>query len=189
MQINGDGPIPGENYTSDTKNYPWHQPPEHASVPEALDMLSVKLTEPKTARGLVAMAEAGFPLVNISQMIIMEGVAQGKWTIDMGLLIAGPVTKIIEIMCNIHNVEPDIGIAEDEEFHTGAFFKGEVEAKKRAASKGEMFKTVAEELPKIESVAEEQSNNPPAEDGSGGDEGLAQQGFAKSMGAKPQGAK
>ena len=26
------GPIPGENFTSDERNYPWHRPPEYTDM-------------------------------------------------------------------------------------------------------------------------------------------------------------
>ena len=26
------GPIPGENFTSDERNYPWHRPPEYTDT-------------------------------------------------------------------------------------------------------------------------------------------------------------
>lgn len=174
-----DGPIPGENFTSDTKNYPWHQPPEFADVTKALDMLTKKMTTPKTARFLIATAQAGFPLVNIAQMIIMQGVSAGKWTIDMGLLIAGPCTKILEIMCDNYGVEFTLGIEEDESFHTGVFWK-EKSSIDEAVKKGDksFYSVVSQEMPQIQDAID-----PPAEQSTGSDEGLAQQGFASTINA------
>ena len=36
-----DGPIPGENFTSETKNYPWHRPPEITDYDEALEFAAL----------------------------------------------------------------------------------------------------------------------------------------------------
>ena len=35
--IQPNAPIPGANYTSDTRNYPWHRPPDITDVDEALE--------------------------------------------------------------------------------------------------------------------------------------------------------
>ena len=36
---NFDAPIPGENYTAETKNYPWHRPPDIVDYDEAIDFI------------------------------------------------------------------------------------------------------------------------------------------------------
>src|ERR1044072_6682128 len=97
--MNNSGPIPGENFTSDTKNYPWHRPPEFNDINSALDMLAKKITKFKTANDILSMVELDIPLYQITSTIIMAGIGEGKWTVDMGLLIAGPLTKMIETMC------------------------------------------------------------------------------------------
>ena len=191
----GQGPIPGENYTSDTKSYPWHQPPEYKSVSEALDKMSVKLTQPKTARYIMAFAQAGFPLVRISQMIIMEGMAQGKWTVDMGLLLAGPFTKIIEIMCDSYDIEYDIGIDEEDDYSTGNYYKAMTLLKKEANTVPGVSEAVEQQMPSIEAAAANQDQ--PKEDtggadsggasGAGKEEDLGMQGFTAMTSGNPKG--
>jgi hypothetical protein len=183
MMINGDMPIPGENYTSDTKNYPWHQPPEFSNVTDALDKMSLKLTQPKIARGIMAFADAGFPLVRITQMIIMEGIAQGKWTVDMGLLLAGPFCKIIEIMCDSYEIEYTLGLDEDEDFNTGTLFKGQIELEKQSKQSQEIYNVVKQQMPEITETAMEQEGAPA--DGAATaepEQDLGQEGFAQMMG-------
>lgn len=187
MPWENDGPIPGENFTSDTKNYPWHQPPEYKNIKVALDKMAVKLTEKKISRKLIALAEMGFPLVRISQMIIMEGIGQGKWTLDMGLLLAGPFTKIIEIMCDTYGVEYTIGIEEDEDedFETGIFFKGLAELESSARDSG-VYKVVKSEMPKITAEVEEQAAPETSETSVTEEEpDLQERGFASMMGDEP----
>lgn len=180
--INQDMPIPGENFTSDTSSYPWHQPPEYSSIAEALDKMSVKLTEKKVARNLMTMADAGIPLVRIAQMIVMEGMARGKWTIDMGLLIAGPITKIIEIMCDAYEIEYTIGIEEDDDdWNTGTLFKAMASFKEQEKDNG-VFKIVSSQMDEIKDAAEGQDleteeSNPEGD--------LMASGFTTMMGGKP----
>lgn len=189
MDMMKDAPIPGENYTSDTKHYPWHQSPKHSNLNDALDNISNKITDPKVARGIVSLAEMGFPLVRVAQMIIMEGISQGQWTMDLALLLAGPVTKIIQIMCDVYGVEYMIGIEENpDDFSTGHFFKGLNDLVNTTKNK-DVIKIISQDLPDIEKAAEQQQQASP-DGSSGGDQGKTQdlqdQGFAAMTSGAPK---
>ena len=54
-----DGPIPGANYTSDTKNYPWHRPPDFTNLDDAIEDSVKKLTRKKSVFGLISMMQNG----------------------------------------------------------------------------------------------------------------------------------
>lgn len=184
-----DGPIPGENFTSDTKSYPWHQPPEFVSIGPALDKMSQKITDRKTAPLLMSMAETGLPLYKLSQIIVMEGMASGKWTLDLGLLLAGPITKILEIMCNVYDVEYTLGIEETDDEPTGLFAIGVENLKKSSADKG-VLRLVRDELSNIKSEASESgggtSDPEVAGVGATEEEDLGDQGFATMTGGMPE---
>lgn len=145
------GPIPGENFTSDTKNYPWHQPPEFVDINKALDYISKKLTDFKRANGIMTMVEMGVPLTRVADMILTSGIGEGKWTPDFALLLAGPTTRMIELICIGFEVEYTIGIEEDEDdFITGSFF---TESKKLSDSSSG-FELLKQEMSDIKSEAE-----------------------------------
>lgn len=164
MPVNS-GPIPGENFTSDTKNYPWHQPPEFVDINKALDMLAVKLTDFKRANGILTMVEMGSPLTRVADMILTAGIGEGKWTPDFALLLAGPVTRMLELLCIGFEVEYEIGIEEDEDdFVTSSFFKEDTSLKENASG----FKILEEEMPEIKEEATEAS---------AGEKSLQQSGF------------
>ena len=42
-----DFPIAGANYAADTRNYPWHRPPDIVSYDEGVDYLIRKMNEPE----------------------------------------------------------------------------------------------------------------------------------------------
>lgn len=174
--IEGDAPIPGENFTSDTKNYPWHQPPEFSDVDDALDYLSRKITNFKVANGLLNMAEMGIPLVNITDMIVTSGIGEGKWTPDFALMIAGPLTKMIEVICVGFDVEYRLGIEEDETFVTGNFFKNASELRDRSVAGA--FDVLEESMDEIKQDAEATA---------GTTSGLQEQGFMAMQGNAPPG--
>lgn len=119
------GPIPGANMTADRKSLPWHRPPLFSDVNKALDHASKNLTQWKTANSVLTIVELGIPLYKIAGLIVMAGVMKGKWTVDIGIMMVGPLTKIIELMCIGFNVKYELGIDEDDEdFLTGDYFKG-----------------------------------------------------------------
>lgn len=153
------GPIPGANYTSDTKNYPWRQPPEFTDLDSALDYLSRRLTQFKTANGILNLAEAGVPLYKITSMILTLGLSEGKWTVDYMLLLAGPVTRMIELMCVGYEIDYDLGIEDDEnDFVTADFFKTDLDMK---SPNKKAFKIVSEEMPDIKEAANSQEGKQP----------------------------
>jgi len=156
MYETGNGPIPGENYTSDTKNYPWHQPPEFTDLNKALDMLAKKITKFEVANGILTIIELGFPLVRITDMLITAGISEGKWTPDFALLIAGPLTKMIETIAIAFDIEYTVGIDDEEPVVTGEFFKKSHELKNYSAQG--TYKILSEEMPDIKADAADQSD-------------------------------
>lgn len=175
------GPIPGENFTSDTKNYPWHQPPEFTDLNKALDMMGSKLTEFKRANGVMTMVEMGVPIVRVADMILTNGIGEGKWTPDFALLLAGPVTRMIELICVGFDVEYTLGIEEDEDdFTTGSFF---TEGKK-LEEKDLGFEILKKELPAIKSDAAGGGEAP----ADGKEKDLQQSGFMSMTAPKEQAA-
>lgn len=117
-----DGPIPGENYTSDTKNYPWHRPPEHTNLDSAIEEAFKKLTDEDAAQGVLTMVEMGADIATITDMFVTSGIGAGKWTPDFAILMAGPVSHIIYMMAKAYGLDCDLGIYEKKKPITKAFF-------------------------------------------------------------------
>lgn len=118
-----DGPIPGANYTSDTRNWPWHRPPDITSTDEALEHVMEVLTETDAGMRYMSLIEAGTPITTITDMVVTLGVGRGKFSIDFAILIAGPVTRMLEIMAKSYKIEYDLGIDEDDDFTTAVVYK------------------------------------------------------------------
>jgi hypothetical protein len=135
----------------------------------------------------MSFAEGGFPLVHISQMILMEGVAQGQWTVDMALLMAGPVTKIIEIMCDSQEIDYDIGIQDKDTWQTGHFMKALTVMNRQNNTYQGVGEAVAQQMPQIDAAAEQQqgSSSDSGSD-SGGQQDIGMQGFAAMQGGDPK---
>lgn len=107
------GPIPGENFTSDTKNYPWHRPPEHTDMDKAIEATMKQLSTRETTYSLLTVAQAGVPITTIADIFLTNGIGAGKWTPDMALLLAGPVSHIMKIMAEDAGIEYQMGLDDD----------------------------------------------------------------------------
>ena len=160
------GPIPGENYTSDTKNYPWHRPPEFTDVDKAITMAAKRLFS-EEGRGAVVMLRAGIDVASITEMFLMSGIGAGKWAVDLALLLAGPVSHILCMMADAYDIDYDLGIDDKRPKTTAAFLKT-VKSDEDAKS------IVMKNLPKILKQASEQPT--PEAPPTGGMMGMAKAG-------------
>jgi len=131
-----DAPIPGENFTSDTKNYPWHRPPEFNDLDAAIDEIAKKLLDEDSAVGILTMLEGGVTIVELTDMFLTSGMGAGKWTLDFALLLAGPTSHILYLMAKSYGIECDLGIDDKTPKITKSFFDGfkPIDAKKAKAA-------------------------------------------------------
>ena len=107
------GPIPGENYTSDTKNYPWHRPPEITDIDKAIDASSKQILSEEGLPGVITMLQSGMNIATLTDIFVTSGIGAGKWTPDIALLLAGPTAHIMKIMADDYGIQYDMGIDED----------------------------------------------------------------------------
>ncbi len=127
-----DGPIPGENFTSDTKNYPWHRPPELTSYNDAIEYSINKLTSEETSRKILAFVEVGMPIVFATDLFVTQGISKGKWTPDFAILIAGPVARCIELMAKAAEIDYEMGLEPKQPPVTAEYLKAIMEESKAA---------------------------------------------------------
>jgi len=117
-----DGPIPGENYTSDVKNYPWHRPPEIVDHDEAVEYVLDDISQPEKISMIYTLLETGASVSTIVTIINLLNVSNGKYPIDLSILIAGPIGRFIEIMAKKNDLDPKLGVPEDRIF-TPEYFR------------------------------------------------------------------
>lgn len=104
------GPIPGENYTSDTKNYPWHRPPKYTNLDDAIEHSYKKLME--KPNGLLTMIKAGIPIPGLVELFLLNGMSKGNWTPDFMILMAGPIAHIMYLMAKEAKITPNMDLEE-----------------------------------------------------------------------------
>jgi len=118
-----DAPIPGANYTSDTRNYPWHRPPDITDVDEALEHIMERLTETDDGMRYMSLIETGSTIASIADIVVTLAIGRGKFTPDFAVLIAGPVARILEIMAKSYKIKYDLGIDEKDNYTTSVVYK------------------------------------------------------------------
>ena len=114
------GPIPGANYTSDSKNYPWHRPPDITDLDEAIEHIFVRLVDTDAGKRYMSLIEVGTTISTITDIVVTLAVGRGKITPDYALLLAGPVARMLEIMAKSYNISYDLGIEEVDNYVTAS---------------------------------------------------------------------
>ncbi len=117
-----DGPIPGENFTSDTRNYPWHRPPDHTDLNSAIESSIKHMTKRQAAFGLLTALESGVTVAQAARAFVISGVSEGKWTPDFAILLVGPVARIIQSMARGYGIKAELGLDPDSGVPTKADF-------------------------------------------------------------------
>tara|TARA_R100000935_G_scaffold49445_1_gene74768 strand:- start:591 stop:1169 length:579 start_codon:yes stop_codon:yes gene_type:complete len=108
MQL--DAPIPGGNYTSDTRNYSWHRPPDLVDYDEAVSYLIDKIDEPEQIELVFAMLGIDAHITTVVTTILLQAVSKGKLGIDLAILIAGPLARYIEIAAKDVGMKYEMGV-------------------------------------------------------------------------------
>jgi hypothetical protein len=154
-----DAPIPGENYTSDWRNYPWHRPPDISNVDEAVEFVANHLAESDEGLQYMSYLKVGVSVAAVTDMILTLGIADGKWSIDFAILIAGPVARLVTIMAKGYGIEYEMGIDTDADFMPSERLKVEFEMAE------ENKEAMKQEMDKVAETAEEDVGEPVDEGG------------------------
>ena len=88
-------PIPGQSLTDEPRGYAWERPSEYSTPEEALQFYLPRITAKETLEDIMLALDNGFPLATLVKGIYMNGVMDGKHSIDIGLLIAPVLHEII----------------------------------------------------------------------------------------------
>lgn len=109
-----DGPIAGENLTSDTRNYPWHRPPDVTDYNEVVEAMIQDALQPKEMNRILALLSNEMTLASVVDYKVLSLLSKGKFSLDMGILAAGPYARFLEILAKDAGITVEMGIAEEE---------------------------------------------------------------------------
>jgi hypothetical protein len=108
-----EAPIAGANYAADTRNYPWHRPPDITSYDEGVDYLITKMQEPEELELVYALLEIDATIATVVTSVLMQGISRGKFSIDLAILMSGPVARYIGILADEQEIKYDMGVGDD----------------------------------------------------------------------------
>jgi len=112
-------PLPGANYMSDTKNYPWHRPADIESYDEAVKHVLDRLKTPSGASLVYSMLKMDMPISAITSAMLLQSISKGRMQIDMGIIVAGPVARGLEVFAKSNGLAYEMGAdANDEIIYT-----------------------------------------------------------------------
>ena len=109
MKMQFKGPIPGANFTSDTRNYAWHRPPDITDYDAAVDYYIKKMDEEPETEMISSMLQIDVHITTIVAGLLMQGISKGKIPIDLAILIAGPLARYIEIVAKGTGIKYEMG--------------------------------------------------------------------------------
>lgn len=157
------GPIPGANYTSDTKNYPWHREPEITELDRGIETVMKQLSSKKGAYGMLNALQAGVTVVQYTSMLLMSGIGKGLWTPDFALLLAGPSAKMMDIMAKDAGIKYVLGL-DDLPEKTISYFQRQADISNQDVSSA-VNELKSSDIP-TDNVSQP-SINPPEDEGNG----------------------
>jgi hypothetical protein len=98
-----DHPIPGQGLASGVKRK-FEEPPEFTDYNEAVGYLWDRLTGPSLPK-LYEQLRMGIPITQLAKAILDIGFSQGKWTVDMVLLLMEPTIIMILWLAQQANID------------------------------------------------------------------------------------
>jgi hypothetical protein len=107
-----DAPIAGANYAADTRNYPWHRPPDIVNYDEGVDYMITKMKEPDQIELVFSLLEIDAHVTTVVTSLLMQGISRGKFSIDLAILMAGPIARYISIIADEQDIKYDMGVGE-----------------------------------------------------------------------------
>jgi hypothetical protein len=118
-----DAPIPGENFTSDTKNYPWHRPADIIKYDEAIEYSLEQLSTAEASHSIMSLLSVDVSLPTVVDIFLTSQISRGKFPIDLAILISGPIARFLEIMAKMYDIEYTMGKDNTPQAVTPAYLK------------------------------------------------------------------
>lgn len=116
------GPIQGENLTNESRNYPWHRPPQYPDFDSAFKYFvdEVIANERKLKSGMT-LVMGGVPATTAVTTQLLNMVSTGRISPDVSLILAGPAYKVFTRMLDLAGIDYLTGFESPED--TAMFYK------------------------------------------------------------------
>lgn len=161
-----DAPIAGQSLTAELGGRPWQQPPQYATVEQAIQYHVPRLINPEVLDDIMNVIETGIPLTVIAQSLQGGAVMQGKHSVDVGILITPVLMETLAYLAEEQGVEYNMG-TELQTDDTPSESAIALALKKLRKEREKFGETPAVEEPSVEPMPEEtmEMEEPPQEGG------------------------
>ena len=110
-----DAPIPGMSMTAPMGGRPWLNPPQFATVEQALEFYFAKLADREFVPDLLTIIELGVPLTTIANSFQLASVMEGKHTVDVGIMVIPVIVEMMMAIAEANDVEYVSGMDREKE--------------------------------------------------------------------------
>lgn len=112
MEFNA--PIPGQSLTAEPGNSPWENPPEMVDPEDVVLHYLSKLGTDEVKQALVDSLELGVEVKTLTEGLLRTGVAKGRHSIDVSLLVAPIVHEFIKGVAESADIEYEEGFPKED---------------------------------------------------------------------------
>lgn len=110
------GPIPGSSLTSDPDNpAPYERPPEYTGIHEASEWIFGELIDEDNYPEIIQLMANDMPVMDMAQVILFGGFSQGKWDVNLMMLLVEPVAYMLLALAERAGLDPTIFRGEEED--------------------------------------------------------------------------
>lgn len=107
-------PIPGSSLTMDNSRWAWGNPPQLVDPEIVLDKAMDFLEQPKNKEEIIKLLLAGVSIESLVEGYMIQGFQEGKFSIDVGLLIKTPLALYIAEIAEEETIPYRLFESEDE---------------------------------------------------------------------------
>ncbi len=83
-----DAPIPGQSLTDTPGNFPWEHPPQFTDLDKAAEHVWETLHDEIKLEQVILILKSGVSVEALTRGLLFSGFTEGKWTVDLGILLA-----------------------------------------------------------------------------------------------------
>ena len=157
-QADYDVAVPGESLTGELGAKPYEQPPMMPTVEENIQFYMQQLLNPQIMPRIAANLDRGRRVSDFAEFLVTSGVAEGRHSIDVGVLVLPVVMETVALIGDMYDVEYDMGLptgSEESEDHFVDLAKSAVQAEQGIEPEYEDVMGLDEEEPMMDEMPEQ----------------------------------
>lgn len=102
-------PIPGSSMTNDPESpLPFEKAPKFTNKREALEEIFANMTRPEVYSVMMDSILQGTTVMEITQVLLMEGFRQGQWNPDLFLMLIEPTAYMVMALAERADIDYDV---------------------------------------------------------------------------------